>query len=104
MTEVEQPESIPSESTPTEPRTVKPHRGGTVLVVGILSLFTSCLGLVFGLSALMMGSSDLSEMAEGRMDRSGRGLTRVGRVLGIIGIVLGLLSILVMIVTYLRTR
>jgi len=41
-----------------------------------------------------MGSGDLKEMAEGRMDPVGEGLTKAGKILGIIGCVLNLLGML----------
>ena len=59
-----------------------PHRGGTILVLGILGLFFGC--PIFSLMAWVMGSSDLRDMQSGRMDRSGEGLTQVGHVLGAI--------------------
>ncbi len=83
-------------------RTVKPHRSGTVLGMGILSIISLCLGLVFGLSAYLMGTSDLADMDEGRMVCSGRTPTKVGRTFGIIGIVLGLLWIVAIIVAIVR--
>jgi len=81
---------------------MKPHRGGTVLGMGILSIVSSCLGLVFGLSAYLMGTSDLAEMDEGRMVRSGKASTKVGRALGVIGIILGLLWLVAIIVAIVR--
>jgi hypothetical protein len=35
-----------------------------------------------------MGTTDLREMSEGRMDPSGRGLTEAGRILGMINVLL----------------
>jgi hypothetical protein len=61
---------------------VAPHRGGLILVLGILGFAINC--PVFCLMAWVMGSSDLREMQAGRMDRSGEGLTQVGQVLGMI--------------------
>jgi len=37
-----------------------------------------------------MGNSDLREMAAGRMDRSGEGLTTAGRICGMVGVILGI--------------
>jgi predicted Zn finger-like uncharacterized protein len=59
-----------------------PHRGSTILVLGILSFF--CLTPIFGPMAWVMGSNDLKEMRAGRMDREGEGLTNAGRICGII--------------------
>lgn len=63
-------------------RYVEPHRGGTILTLGILSLII-CAPL--GVFAWSMGGSDLSKMRMDRMDRSGEGSTRAGYVCGIIG-------------------
>lgn len=64
---------------------MKPHRAVLVLVFGIL-------GLVFcpflGVSAWVMGNNDLREIAQGRMDPSGKDLTKAGRILGMIATVL----------------
>ena len=59
---------------------VAPHRGGMILILGILGLVVGC--PIFSLMAWVMGSSDLREMQAGRMDRSGDGVTKVGQVLG----------------------
>ncbi len=62
-----------------------PHRGVMILVFGILS-FVCC--FIFGICAWTMGNADLREMAAGRMDRSGEGLTNAGRICGIIGTIM----------------
>ena len=75
-----------------------PHRGGTVLAVGIVSLVTILMvcplcGFI-GISAWVMGRNDLREMREGRMDPAGRGSTQAGYVMGIIATGLGGLTLL----------
>ena len=70
-------------------RYLEPHRGATVLVLGILSLVL-CAPL--GIPAWVMGNNDLAAMQNGRMDRSGEGLTRAGQVLGIIGTIIFILG------------
>jgi hypothetical protein len=70
----------------------RPHRGGTVLTLGILGI-VCC--LICAIIAWVMGASDLKEMAAGRMDRSGEGITRAGMVCGIIGVVLSILWFIV---------
>lgn len=60
---------------------LKPHRGTTVLVLGILSLVVC--GLL-GPVAWILGQSDLREMRQGIMDRSGQDTTNAGRICGII--------------------
>jgi phage FluMu protein Com len=59
-----------------------PHRGGLILVLGLLGFMINC--PIFCFMAWVMGSSDLREMKAGRMDKSGEQLTQVGRVLGMI--------------------
>ena len=75
-----------------------PHRGGTVLTFGILSIalsFAICplIGLI-GIAAWVMGMNDLREMREGRMNPDGHGQTKTGMILGIVGTGLGILSVL----------
>jgi hypothetical protein len=68
-----------------------PHRGGSILTLGILSLtlfWIPLLGLGFGIGAITMAHTDLAEMRRGRMDRRGRDSTVAGRVCAIIGTVL----------------
>ena len=57
---------------------MSPHRGKTILLLGILA----CCGGFFltGLPAWVMANDDLS-----RMDAEGRGLTQAGKLCGIIG-------------------
>lgn len=77
---------------------VSPHRGGLILVLGLIGFAVSC--PIFSLMAWVMGSHDLAEMRAGRMDRSGEGLTQVGQVLGmilsILWILLGVGAIIVL--------
>ena len=70
----------------------RPHRGGTVLTLGIIGV-VCC--LICAIIAWVMGASDLKEMAAGRMDRSGEGMTRAGMICGIIGVVIQALWILI---------
>ena len=71
----------------------KPHRGVLILVLSLL-------GFPFSIAAWVMGKGDLSEMDQGRMDPSGRGLTQAGMILGMIGTILvgiGLVLLLVIV-------
>jgi len=79
----------PSASPLAEPRpaALRPHRGGAVLALGIVGL-VSC--VICGIIAWVMGAKDLKEMAAGRMDRSGEGMTRAGMICGIISVILDL--------------
>jgi hypothetical protein len=81
-------------------RDAEPHRGGTVLTLGIISLCltaTGCgapIGLALGLTAWFMGQNDLRKIRAGLMDRDGEGTTQSGWVCGIIGTCLnGLMSL-----------
>jgi hypothetical protein len=58
-----------------------PHRGGLVLVLGLLG-FMGC--PLFSFVAWIMGSHDLREMKAGRMDRSGESPTFAGMIFGMI--------------------
>jgi hypothetical protein len=65
---------------------VRPHRGGVVLVLGILSLVTFLFPL--GICAWVMGEHDLSEMRAGRTDPEGMGMVKAGKACGVISVVL----------------
>jgi hypothetical protein len=71
---------------------LKAHRGGMILTFGILGILCC---IIFGILAWVMGGSDLKEMAAGRMDPSGEGLTKAGKILGIIGCVLAILGLVI---------
>ena len=70
-------------------RDLTPHRGATILTLGILSIVLSC--IIIGPMAWVMGNNDLAEIRAGRMDPEGEGLTRAGQICGIIGTVFGVL-------------
>lgn len=74
------------------PPALIPHRGATVLIMGILGL-VCC--FIFGIIGWAMGSSDLRDMNAGRMDPSGRGLTQAGKICGIISVILAIISIVI---------
>jgi hypothetical protein len=63
---------------------VMPHRGGAILVLGIIGFLFCFPGLILGPLAWSMGTSDLESMRSGRMDPDGEGITQAGRILGII--------------------
>lgn len=69
---------------------LQPHRGGTILALGILG-WVVCFPL--GIAAWIMGNEDLAKMQRGQMDRSGEGLTRAGRILGIVQCTLLLIAV-----------
>jgi hypothetical protein len=70
------------DESPQLRRSVRPHRGDMIMILGILSFFIA--GIVLGPMAWIMGNNDLREMALGRMDRSGESNTNVGRICGMI--------------------
>ena len=78
MTQSQQPPAMP-------PTALRPHRGGAILALGIVGLVVC---FICGIIAWVMGKTDLREMAAGRMDPSGQGLTNAGRICGIISVVL----------------
>lgn len=65
----------------------RPHRGGTILTLGILAIFCNFC-FIPGICAWSMGSNDLNAMRRGQMDPRGRGTTQAGQILGIIGTIL----------------
>jgi hypothetical protein len=74
---------------------VAPHRGAVILTLGILGL-TIC--FVCGIVAWVMGNEDLRSMHEGRMDRTGEGLTSAGRVCGMVGTILNAIVLVFVII------
>jgi hypothetical protein len=70
-------------------QTLRPHRGGLILALGILGL-VCC--FICGIIAWVMGSNDLKEMAAGRMDPYGQGLTQAGKICGMISVILQILG------------
>lgn len=71
---------------------MQPHRGGLVLVLGILGIVFGCAPVA--IVAWVMGRGDLAKIDAGVMDPAGRGTTQAGMILGIVGTVLFVLSLL----------
>jgi len=78
-------------------RDSEPHRGAMILVFGIISIasvvLNACyvgvlIGLPLGITAWVMGSSDLRKIKKGEMDEEGLGTTQAGWICGIIGTIL----------------
>ena len=63
-------------------RRYEPHRGSTILVLGILGQVLC--GPILGPIAWIMGQMDMNEIRSGRMNPEGEGLTNAGRICGII--------------------
>ena len=70
-----------------------PHRGTTVLVLGIVGLCINLFGILGGI-AWHMGNEELRRMDAGQADPAGRSMVTAGRVCGIIGFCMGMLSCL----------
>lgn len=62
---------------------LRPHRGGTVLALGIVSLIVALFLVPLGIVAWILGSKDLKAMDRGDVDPAGRSLTQIGQVFGI---------------------
>jgi hypothetical protein len=77
-----------------------PHRGGTILALGIIGLvsgFVCGFGFLLSPFAWIMGSQDLAAMAAGQMDSEGEGQTQAGRICGIVGTVFLILTVVAVI-------
>jgi hypothetical protein len=81
---------IPPQAPAAAP--LKPHRGGMILAFGIIGL-VCC--IIFAILAWVMGNGDLKEMAAGRMDRTGEGMTKAGKILGMIGCLLQIVGFVI---------
>lgn len=74
---------------------MRPHRGSSVLVYGILGLV---LCQLLGIAAWRMGTDDLREMDLGQMDPSGRDLTNAGRICGMAATVILIFQLALMLI------
>jgi len=79
-------------------RDTEPHRGGTVLAMGLVSLVgiavIPVLPVIAGIIGWVMGHTDLRKMRNHAMDPEGEGMTRAGWICSIIGTLLNLLILL----------
>jgi hypothetical protein len=89
------PPVTPTEAQPVTQQPLAPHRGTLILVLGILSL-VCC--FICGIIAWVMGNGDLKEMAAGRMDPAGEGMTKAGKICGIIGVAMQIVGIVLMVI------
>jgi hypothetical protein len=74
--------SVAGIAGPQGQRFVRAHRGGLILILGVLGIAINC--PIFCFMAWVMGSSDLAEMRAGQMDSEGESLTQAGRILGMV--------------------
>jgi hypothetical protein len=93
MEENAAPPAVPAGS---QPGSLKPHRGSTVLVLGIVGL--ACC-FIAGIIAWVMGKNDLAEMDAGSMDPAGRGLTQAGKICGMISVGLQVIVLIIWLIT-----
>lgn len=94
MAEEPQVPEVPIGPQSPPPQSLTPHRGGLILALGILGL-VCC--FICGIIAWVMGNNDLREMAAGRMDRSGQGMTQAGKICGMISVILWIIVMVVQI-------
>ena len=95
----EQNQAPPATAEPQAPvQPLAPHRGVIILVLGILGI-VCC--FICGIIAWVMGNNDLREMAAGRMDPSGRGLTQAGKICGIVGVIIAIVALVIQIIVML---
>ena len=92
MAEETQIPVAPAEPQYTTQQTLRPHRGTVILVLGILGI-VCC--FICGIIAWVMGSGDLKEMAAGRMDPSGQGLTQAGKICGMISVIIQIVGFVI---------
>jgi hypothetical protein len=71
---------------------MRPHRGGTILTLGILGLLV-CAPL--GIGAWFMADDDLQRMKSGTMDPSGRDITNAGRICGMVATGMFVLQVII---------
>ena len=76
---------------------MRPHRGSSVLVYGILGIV---LCQLLAIAAWRMGTDDMREMDIGQMDPSGRELTNAGRILGKVGTVILIFQLAMMLIVF----
>lgn len=86
----------PAVPTGSQSESLKPHRGTTVLVLGIIGL--ACC-FICGIIAWVMGKNDLAEMDAGSMDPTGRGLTQAGKICGMISVGLQVIVLIIWLIT-----
>jgi len=71
---------------------MQPHRGTTILVLGILGLV---LCPICGIIAWIMGNGDIAKMQSGQMDPEGLGQTKAGKICGIIATILTIVAVII---------
>ncbi len=104
--QTQSPPVTPVESQPQNQQPLAPHRGVSILVLGIVGLVVGLFGsfccgvfgiagLICGIIAWVMGNNDLRQMDAGVMDPTGRGLTQAGKICGIISVILSIVLFII---------
>ena len=94
--QTQSPPVTPTEAQPVAQQPLAPHRGTLILVLGILGI-VCC--FICGIIAWVLGNGDLKEMAAGRMDPSGEGLTKAGKICGIVSVALQIVGLVIWLLT-----
>lgn len=71
---------------------MEPHRGTTVLVLGILGIVVC---QICGIIAWVMANKDIPKMQAGTMDPEGLSQTNAGKVCGIISVILLIIGLII---------
>jgi len=71
---------------------MEPHRGTTILVLGILGLVVC---QICGIIAWVMANKDIPKMEAGTMDPEGLGQTKAGKICGIIAVILLIVMLII---------
>lgn len=105
VTDIHQPGQVPLHGPIKYPQyaiPMKPHRGSSLLVFGVLSILTTwCfVGSVVGLVIWIFATADLEEMDKNLRDSSGRTMTKTGRILGQISTIIGAIWIVATIIRF----
>jgi phage FluMu protein Com len=77
-------------------RRAEPHRGVTILILGISSIVVACLCplicWILAAIAVNMANTDKPKIERGVMDKDGAGMTTAGQVCAYVGVILGLIN------------
>ncbi len=77
-------------------RRAEPHRGVTILILGISSIVVACLCplicWILAAIAVNMANTDKPKIERGVMDKDGATLTTAGQICAYVGVILGLIS------------
>ena len=89
---------------PAAGQSQRPHRGELILALGIVGLLLGSVLVcpIISMMAWVMGSADLNEMRQGRMDERGHKLTRTGQILGAVYSAIWIVAMAVLLFVVLR--